>query len=67
MYLFENALKYKINNKFILDNKIYDIIIYLCAFLALIYFISLIYFFIDMTVIQQLLPNDLIYFDVHAK
>lgn len=67
VYLCEHALKYKINNRFILDNKIYNIIIYIFAFLSLIYFISLIYFFIDMTIIQSLFPSNLIYYDIHAK
>ena len=67
VYLCETALKYKINNKFILDNKIYNILIYIFAFLSLIYFISLIYFFIDIIVIQPLLPSDLIYYDIHTK
>lgn len=67
VYLCETALKYKINNKFILDSKIYNIIINICAFLSLIYFIYLIYFFIDMTVVQPLLPSDLIYYNIHSK
>jgi len=67
VYLCENALKYKINNKFILDNKIYNIIIYICAFLSLIYFFCLIYIFIDILIIQPLLPSDLIYYDIHSK
>lgn len=66
-YLFENALKHKINNKFILNNKIYNVIVYMCAFLSFIYFVYLIYVFIDISIVQTLFPSDLIYYDTHAK
>lgn len=66
-YLFENASKHKINNKFILNNKIYNVIVYMCAFLSLIYFVYLIYVFIDISIVQTLFPSDLIYYDTHAK
>ena len=67
VYLFENIFKHKINNKFILNNKIYNTFIYISAFLSLIYFVYLMYVFIDTSIIQPLLPSDLIYYDIHAK
>ena len=67
VYLFENIFKHKINNKFILTNKIYNTFIYISALLSLIYFVCLIYVFIYTTIISPLLPSDLIYYDIHAK
>lgn len=67
VFLFEKFFKHKIGNKFILTNKIYNIVIYIGAIFSLIYFIFLTYFLIDMTVIQTLFPSDLIYSDTLAK
>lgn len=67
VFLFEKIFKHKISNKFILTNKIYNIIIYIGAIFSLIYFIFLTYFLIDMTVIQTIFPSDLIYLDGVTK
>ena len=67
IFLFERVFNFKIKNKFLLKNKILKIIRYVGAFLALIYIVFNLFNLVLFQINSFFKPDELIYFDVHAK
>ena len=67
IFLFERAFNFKVKNKFLLENKILKIIRYVGASLALIYIVFNLFNLVLFQINSFFKPNELIYFDVHAK
>lgn len=67
IFLFERAFYFKVKNKFLIENKILKVLRYTGATLALIYIVYNLFSLISSLISSYLLPNELIYYDVHAK
>lgn len=67
VFLFERAFYFKIKNKFLIENKILKILRYTGAVLALIYIIYNLFSLVSSLISSYLLPNELIYYDIHAE